>query len=306
MRLSEIQIRDPFVLPDPASRRYYLFGTTDKNCWEGPGEGFNCYHSADLENWTGPIAAFRPPAGFWATTNFWAPEVHAFEGKYYMFASFKAPQRYRGTQILAAERPEGPYAPLTDGPITPPDWECLDGTLYVDEQGKPWIVFSHEWVQVHNGQMFAMRLSRDLRQPTGRPVYLFSATEADWVNKPDWPTIENSGGRPPRKFPIYVTDGPYLFRTRDGSLLMLWSSIGRQGYAMGIARSLSGRVEGPWQQTPQPIWGEDGGHGMIFRAFDGRLFLTLHSPNRTPDERPVFVEIEEADGTVRLKNPRRP
>jgi len=24
---------------------------------------------------------------------------------------------------------------------------------------------------------------------------------------------------------------------------------------------------------------------MIFRAFDGRLFLVLHTPNKTPDER---------------------
>ena len=98
-----------------------------------------------------------------------------------------------------------------------------------------------------------------------------------------------------------VTDGPFLHRTEDGTLLILWSSFGADGYAMGLARSLSGNVLGPWAQEPQPLWAQDGGHGMIFRAFDGRLFLALHAPNVTPTERAVFHEIVETDGTVRLK-----
>lgn len=42
MRKSEIQIRDPFVLPVAATGEYYLFGSTDKNIWSGPGQGFDC------------------------------------------------------------------------------------------------------------------------------------------------------------------------------------------------------------------------------------------------------------------------
>jgi len=40
---------------------------------------------------------------------------------------------------------------------------------------------------------------------------------------------------------------------------------------------------------------------MIFRTFDARLMLTFHRPNNTPEERPVFVEIEEADDDIRIK-----
>lgn len=42
----------------------------------------------------------------------------------------------RGTQILRADKPEGPFVPLSDGPVTPADWECLDGTLYVAADGR--------------------------------------------------------------------------------------------------------------------------------------------------------------------------
>jgi arabinan endo-1,5-alpha-L-arabinosidase len=296
MKTNDIQIRDPFVVPIKHEGIYYLFGTTDANPWSGKGTGFDCYTSHDLREWTGPIPAFRPPTEFWATTNFWAPEVHFFNGRYYMFASFKADKLYRGTQVLVSDVASGPYVPLTELPITPPDWECLDGTLHVDISGNPWLVFCHEWVQVHNGAMYAMRLSPDLKQAVGRPVFLFNASEGAWVRQPEWPEKGAS-----RHFPDYVTDGPFLHRLASGSLIMLWSSIGDKGYAMGIARSESADIAGPWRQEAEPLWAEDGGHGMIFRTFDSRLMLTFHRPNNTPEERPVFIEIEEVGDGIRIK-----
>lgn len=296
MKTEDIQIRDPFILPDEPEGIYYLFGTTGANVWRDKGRGFDCYTSRDLREWTGPIPAFRPPADFWATTNFWAPEVHRFQGRYYLFASFKSENCYRGTQILVSDVASGPYIPLTCGPITPPDWECLDGTLHVDDEGNPWIVFCQEWVQVHNGAIYAMRLSSDLKQAVGRPVFLFNASEGPWVRRTEWP-----GKAETRHFPDYITDGPFLHRLAGGSLIMLWSSIGAKGYAMGIARSESGAVTGPWRQDSEPLWAEDGGHGMIFRTFDARLMLTFHRPNNTPDERAVMFEVEEAGDTIRIK-----
>jgi len=293
MRLTDIQIRDPFVLPIAATQTYYLFGTTDKNCWTGPGVGFDAYSSQDLESWDGPFPAFRPTSDFWATNHFWAPEVFARYGRYVMMASFISPGRRRGTQALVADRPEGPYVPWSDGPLTPADCDCLDGTVFVDEDGAPWMVFCHEWLQIHDGTICAMRLSPDLKSVAGEPTILFHASEAPWAR----PVRQKEEGA---ASPPYVTDGPFLYRTASGSLLMLWSSFGSKGYAMGIARSASGTILGPWSQESEPIWAEDGGHGMIFRAFDGLLYLTLHQPNRSPEERASFHKLIESNDSVRL------
>ncbi|MFC7404966.1 glycoside hydrolase family 43 protein [Georgenia alba] len=294
MRLSDIQIRDPFLLTVPEDGGYVLFGSTDNDIWRPPATGFDCYRSTDLEGWEGPIPAFRPPAGFWSDRNFWAPEVHRHAGRFFMLATFKADGVRRGTQVLVADRPVGPYVPWSDGPVTPRDWECLDGTLHVDGAGEPWMVFCHEWEQVHDGEVCAVRLSQDLRQAVGEPVLLFRASEAPWA-------VRLRHRRVPEDVAAYVTDGPFLHRLASGGLVMLWSSLGSRGYAMGVARSVTGTVRGPWVQEETPLWADDGGHGMIARTLDGRLLLTLHQPNDTPHERTVLRELVETAQTVRLR-----
>src|SRR6185295_7855253 len=103
----------------------------------------------------------------------------------------------------------------------------------------PWMVFCHEWVQIEDGTMDAIPLAKDLSKPIGEPVKLFRASEAAWVR--------------PVKPGQFITDGPCLHRLSNGTLLMLWSSAGSNGYTVGIARSQSGTIAGPWKQDPKPL-----------------------------------------------------
>lgn len=289
LKTSDIHIRDPFVLPIMPEQQYYLYGTTGAQAWTTSASGIDYYISSDLQAWNGPFPAFRPPVGFWADRNFWAPEVHVYHGRYYMLASFKAEGICRGTQILAADSPRGPFRPVSDGPATPHDWECLDGTLFVDANEQPWMIFCHEWVQVGDGEICALRLNHDLRSAAAPPQRLFRASEASWAQE------INSKGRKG-----YVTDGPWMHRLANGDLLMLWSSFGTGGYTVGMARSGSGDIRGPWQQMPEPLYAGDGGHCMVFRTFDGSLWLAFHRPNQSPDERPQFIPLRENGSSLEI------
>ena len=233
-KLADIHIRDPFVLPVPEEGRYYLYGTMGEYTWTDGGVDFDGYTSTDLIHWEGPFPVFRPADDFWADRSFWAPEVHAYNGGYYLFASFKAEGVCRGTQILRADSPRGPFVPISEGPVTPHDWECLDGTLYVSPDGNPWIVFCHEWVQVSDGQICSLPLTADLTSATGEAIVLFSASEAPWAEH------FLSKGRKG-----YVTDGPWMHRLPDGELVMLWSSFHDGKYAIGAAHSVSGQITDP-------------------------------------------------------------
>jgi len=252
-----------------------MYGTRGSEAWNTKCTGLDVFVSSDLENWDGPHVAFRPPIDFWADKDFWAPEVHEYNGSFYMFVSFKSENACRGTQILIADTPMGPFRIHSDGLVTPRDWDCLDGTLYIDKNHNPYMVFCHEWTQIRDGAMYAVPLSTDLSRAVGEPVLLFKASE------PKWATGTNGN---------YITDGPFLICSNEDMLSMLWSSIADGAYVQAVAYSESGEITGPWKHRETPIFDNDGGHGMIFTTIEGESKLIFHSPNKTSLERPKILD----------------
>ncbi|MCL2634812.1 MAG: glycoside hydrolase family 43 protein [Oscillospiraceae bacterium] len=281
MNINEIQIRDPFVLP--FNGKYYLYGSTDTDIWKSAGVGFNAYYSDDLVNWSEPVRVFSPPKDYWGTKNFWAPEVHFYNNEFYMLASFIGDGYKRGTAVLKSSSPLGMFLPHSDNAVTPKSQMCLDGTLYIDKQGQPWLVYCYEWVEAIDGEICAVRLSPDLRSSVGEPVTLFKSSSAVWSRPVRSESLNISG---------YVTDGCFLHRNNKGELFMLWSCFSENGYCQCYAKSDNGEITGIWEHK-DIIYDKNGGHGMVFRSYDNKLYLTLHTPNKTPNERAVFIEIEE-------------
>ncbi len=279
MKRSEINIRDPFVLT--YNGKYYMYGTRAKNTWERVPiytQGFDVYVSDDLENWSEPKPIFEYFDGFWGETQFWAPEVHKYNGKFYMLASFIADGYERGTAILVCDTPDGTFKEHSKGAVTPKEWGCLDGTLYV-ENGTPYIVFCHEWTQIKNGTICALELSRDLKQAVGEPILLWSAGDASWADD-----IRGNGS--------YVTDGPFLVKKENGELICIWSSFSKGEYVEAISRSSNGSIKGKWTIDQKLLYEKDGGHGMIFTDLNGMGNFVYHSPNETPNERPFYIPID--------------
>jgi hypothetical protein len=61
-----------------------------------------------------------------------------------------APHHLRATQIAVADSPDGPFKVHGPKMQPPEDYMTLDGTLFV-ENGVPWMVYAHEWIQVLDG-----------------------------------------------------------------------------------------------------------------------------------------------------------
>lgn len=288
MKACEIHIRDPFILPYDGM--YYLYGTRGKNAWETTAPlGFDVYISCDLENWSEAIECFKPEPDFWGTKDFWAPEVHLYNGKFYMLASFKSETNRRGTQILIADDPKGPFREHSKMAVTPHDWECLDGTLYIAKDNTPYIIFCHEWVQISDGEMCALQLSEDLKYAIGEPILLFHASEHAWSTKQRGKATDG-----------FITDGPYLYRNSDGKLFMLWATFSQNGYVQAVATSDNDDIDGKWTHNHPLLFDRDGGHGMLFKTFDGKIKLILHRPNTHPMERPVLFDVTESNNTLKI------
>ena len=274
------KLRDPFIVNHGGV--YYAYGT-----------GWHCYKNASgalagpWEN-LGQVVQ-NPPDD---DGQHWAPEVHFYRNAYYMITTYRSSENgHRGCAVLKADHPWGPFTYVSDGHITPKEWDCIDGTLYIDPDGQPWMVFVHEWTcqPDHVGTFAAAMLSPDLTHIISNPIELFRA------DAPKWATAG-------------VTDGCFMYTTAQGTLLMLWSNFAADGYCVAIARSDNGKLDGNWSHDEERLFSKtvsgeyDGGHGMLFTDSNGQMYLSLHSPQTlegaTRLESPVFVPVREENNTL--------
>lgn len=174
-------LRDPFILADNGV--YYLYGTVIDGNWDS-GTSYGCYknESGRLDGeWVKlPPVAVMPCH---ATKNRWAPEVHKYNGAYYMLATyFSENTGKRGCAVFKADSPEGPFKEISNGQITPREWDAIDGTLYVDKHGQPWMIFVHEWISTDDniGRMDVAKLTDDLSAFASDTKEIFRADSPAW------------------------------------------------------------------------------------------------------------------------------
>ena len=267
--LDSIRLSDPAILADRKTSMYYMTGT-----------GGMLWKSKDLKLWNGPFRVVEHDKESWMGENpmIWAAELHEYNGKYYYFATFtnkdlmvdtvngRSLER-RASHVLVSEKPDGPYVPMEDEIYLPADMLTLDGTFWVDKDGKPYLIYCHEWLQNNDGTMEKIELKPDLSGSTGKGEILFRASNSPWNRE----EVDGKTG------PNRVTDGPYLFRTETGRLGMIWTSWIHKIYTQGVVYSESGTLNGPWIREAEPITPPDFGHGMLFQTFDGKWLMSVHS-----------------------------
>lgn len=268
--LDSIRLSDPFILADQKTNLYYMTGT-----------GGILYKSKDLKTWDGPFHVAKTDSNSWMGPRpmIWAAEIHPYKDKYYYFATFtnRAVKidtvkgnviERRASHVLVSDNPDGPFVPMKDPTYLPADKPTLDGTFWIDKDGKPYMVYCYEWLQNWNGTIEKIELKPDLSGSTGEGKLLFRASESPWSREKD----ENGNDKPNK-----VTDGPYLFYTGTGRLGMIWTSWVYNVYMQGVAYSSSGTLDGPWVQEKEPITPPNFGHGMLFRTLGGKLLMAIHS-----------------------------
>ena len=279
----------PGDFPDPSVIRvgsdYYATATTGD--WS---PNFPILHSTDLVNWkiVGAVFYQKPQ---WAKGDFWAPEITADKGRYFVYYSARRDEGKgkKGTLCVAvavAEKPEGPY--LDKGTLICQEMGSIDADFIRDETGKPYLI----WKEDGNDRqqptwIYAQELDESGTRVLGGPHRLFRNTEA-------W-----EGG---------VIEGAYILR-RDGWFYLFYSGNACCGescnYALGVARSKT--LLGNWEKNPanpilaaNDVW-QCPGHGSIVETPDDRSFLLYHAYRKSPlgfqiGREALLDEVKFADG----------
>ena len=257
--------------PDPTVIRvgedFYAATTTG-----GWAPHFPILHSRDLVNWKIVGAVFeRKPA--WAKGDFWAPELAADKGRFFVYYTARREEGAgkKGTLCVAvavAEKPTGPY---TDkGTLVCQEMGSIDAFFTRDENGKPFLI----WKEDGNDRrqptwLYAAELTENGTKLKGKPKKLFRNTEP-WEN--------------------HVVEGSFIIR-RNGWFYHFYSGNACCGrgcnYALGVARAK--KLLGPWEKNPKnPILAANDawqcpGHGSIVATGDGRDFLLYHAYRKRAD-----------------------
>ena len=293
MKRTEIDLRDAYVLTWQG--RYYLYGTEGFGAFTGTPRGFLCYVGDDLENWDGPYTVFPNDGRVWADTNYWAPEVYAIDGAFYLFAAWAskralaaapemgeggAPESRQRLAVLRAADPLGLFEVL-NADLGPGN----DPTLY-QEKGRYYLIHNDGFTH-----MQAHLLAEDLSRFEGGAIPLFSREDAD---------VTWSVGGP--------TEGAETFVTPTGRLLVLWSSFCRgnaknlaamgfpgMDYGTAIAYADEGGIRGIFCQENRLITPPNMGHVNLFSALDGTLMLATHWPDDNTNalgcSNPIFFPV---------------
>ncbi|MCD2422262.1 glycoside hydrolase family 43 protein [Niabella pedocola] len=250
---------------------YYLYGTNGHNA----DKGFTAYTSTDLRTWKAAGQVLTPGEAF-GTRGFWAPQVFAYNGHFYM--AYTANEHIA---IAVADHPLGPFKQKEVKPLDAPV-RMIDPFVFFDNGH---IYLYHVRLQEGN-RIFVAEMDATLQ-------HIKEATARECVHAAEpW---ENTAAAK-----WGVTEGPTVFK-KGKRYYMLYSAndFRNPDYAIGVATSTA--PAGPWKKEDgNPIiskknTGFNGsGHGDLFKDKKGNWQYVLHthfSATRVGPRKTAIIQV---------------
>lgn len=278
----QVIVHDPVLIS--ADDKYYLFAT---------GDGIDVWSSTDLENWSKQAPVF-PESPAWAKRevptfkgHIWAPDIHYFNGLYYLYYSISAFGKNTSCIGLATNptlNPQDSGFKWTDrGKVIQSipgktNWNAIDPNLVFDESGHPFLAFGSFWDGIK-----LVRLSRDGMR-TEDDLLTIPTLASRKINRraPNPPAIDNNpvdaGGN--------AVEAPFIFKR--GGYYYLFASIdycckgAASTYKMIVGRAK--KVTGPYLDDQGKDLASAG--GKLLLAGDSRWHGVGHN---------AVIKLEEDD-----------
>lgn len=299
-QVSDIRVHDPVMIKQGDT--YYLFCT---------GWGISVFSSKDMKNWKEEKAVFeQPPAwtqeivpGF--RGHIWAPDIHLYDGKYYLYYSISAFAKNTSAigvvTNVTLDPTDSNYKWEDQGMVVQsvPNrdlWNAIDPNVIVDKDGYPWMSFGSFWEGLKMVKLIPNRTA--LSQPE------------EWYTIAKRKRTQFTDDKDPGDAAL---EAPFIFKKDTMYYLFVsWDYCCRgenSTYKVVVGRS--DKVTGPYLDMEGKSMAEGGGslviegdkdwagvgHNSAY-TFDGKDYLVFHGYDNTAQGAPKLIikEMNWQDG----------
>ncbi len=237
------------------------------------------YSSKDMQNWRHHGTILSAEDFAWAQADSaWAAQCVERNGKYYYYVTLvPAETGGRAIGVAVADSPEGPFRDAIGKPLCGPNWDYIDPTVYIDDDGQAYLYFG-------NPRLYYVRLNEDMISYSGDIEQIEMTAEGFGTNGDS----------------TMYTEGPWFYK-RGGLYYMLYAA---GGIPENISYSTATAPTGPWtfRGTIMPTEGGSFTNHCGVVDFKDKSYFFYHNgalPGGNGFQRSVAVEefAYNPDGT---------
>ncbi|MCQ2416728.1 MAG: family 43 glycosylhydrolase [Oscillospiraceae bacterium] len=217
--------------PDPAPMVYndtlYVYTGRDR---DGNNDfyymtGYQVFSTTDMKNWTNHGCFMEDTDFSWGKKDSaWASQCIERNGKFYFYVTFEnASGGGRAIGVAVADSPTGPFKDALGKPLVGPNWDYIDPTVIIDDDGQAYLMFG-------NPTCYYVKLKEDMITLDG-PIQHFDMNP-------------NSFGPSSKKASSYG-EGPWIYKHDSLYYLVFAAFYGSDG-GESMGYSTAPTVTGPW------------------------------------------------------------
>lgn len=228
-----------------------------------PGPAYRIFESKDLVSWTSAGTIFDgQSAPSWASSHFWAPEIHAVGSQF--VAYFSAKRADNGVFAIGAATAPSPTGPFTDigAPlVTEPHPGAIDAHYFRASSGQHYILWKIDGNAIGASTPIKIQeLSPDGTSTVGQATTILTNT-LGWEGA--------------------LVEGPWMIE-ESGTFHLFYSGNGYASPSYGVGVARSSLPLGPFTKKGAPILATEGdwagpGHGAILRGPSGDWVHVYHA-----------------------------
>ena len=215
---------------------------------------WQCYSTTDMKNWTHHGTVLSDSDFPYAEKDTaWAAQCIERNGKFYMYCPLSSSDgRGRVITVAVSDSPTGPFEDALGKPLVGPNWDFIDPTVYIDDDGQAYLYWG-------NPQLYYVKLNEDMISYSGD------------VQKVDMSSGFGKSNDPESRTGALYTEGPWFYKRGD-LYYMLYAA---NGIPENVSYSTSTSPTGPW--TYRGVIMPSGEQGAAFTNHPGVVDYKGHS-----------------------------